>query len=234
MTPAAKNPLTLRHPERKLLTMSGKPNGDRRSVRRQETQRDIVRASWEAVREHGLAALSMRDLGERVGMRAQSIYSYFASKHEIYDAMFLEGYQAFTDWMDAAVDDDAIAADPLDAAKVAARAFVEFCTSDPVRYQLLFQRTIPDFTPSAESYAVAVRVYQQLGRRLAAVGVHDQATLDLWTAVLTGITDQQISNDPGGVRWTGLVDRAVDMLTTEPRTRTSTTDTTESEKACPP
>ena len=25
------------------------------------------------------------------------------------------------------------------------RAFVEFCTSDPVRYQLLFQRTIPDF-----------------------------------------------------------------------------------------
>ena len=56
--------------------------------------------------------------------------------------------------------------------------FVEFCTSDPVRYQLLFQRTIPDFTPSAETYAVAVRAYDQMGRRLAAVGVRDQATLD--------------------------------------------------------
>ena len=33
------------------------------------------------------------------------------------------------------------------------RLFVEFCTSDPVRYQLLFQRTIPDFEPSPESYA---------------------------------------------------------------------------------
>jgi AcrR family transcriptional regulator len=219
--------------------MSGKPNSDRRTERRQETQRDIVRASWELVREHGLAGLAMRDLGERVGMRAQSIYSYFASKHEIYDAMFLEGYQAFTDWMDAAVDDDAVAADPVDTARAAARAFVEFCTSDPVRYQLLFQRTIPDFTPSAESYAVAVRVYEQMRRRLAAIGVHDQATFDLWTAMLTGLTDQQISNDPGGARWTRLVDRAVDMLTAETRTHTSThtdTDTsthtsTESEKA---
>lgn len=204
-----------------LLTMSGETNTDRRSVRRQETQREIVAASWDVVREHGLAGLSMRDLGDRVGMRAQSIYSYFASKHEIYDAMFLEGYQAFAEWMDAAIDDD-VAADPIGAARAATHAFVEFCTSDHVRYQLLFQRTIPDFTPSPESYAVAVEVYGRLARQLAALGVHDQATLDLWTAVLTGITDQQISNDPGGDRWTSLVDRAVDMLISESLTNNDT------------
>jgi hypothetical protein len=44
-------------------------------------------------------------------------------------------------------------------------------------------------------------------QQLAAIGVHDQEALDLWTAVLTGLTDQQISNDPGGSRWTQLVDR---------------------------
>jgi AcrR family transcriptional regulator len=206
--------------------MSGKPNSDRRTERRQETLREIVQASWEVVREHGLAGLSMRDLGDRVGMRAQSIYSYFASKHEIYDAMFLEGYQAFAAWMDAAVDDDDLAADPIGTARAATHAFVEFCASDPVRYQLLFQRTIPDFTPSPESYAVAVQVYEQLGRQLAALGVRDQASLDLWTAVMTGITDQQISNDPGGTRWTQLVDRAVDMLIAESRTNTSGTANT--------
>jgi AcrR family transcriptional regulator len=214
--------------------MSGKANRDRRSERRQETQREIVHASWEVVREHGLAGLSMRDLGDRVGMRAQSIYSYFASKHEIYDAMFLEGYQAFAVWMDAAVDDDEIASDPIGATRAATRAFVEFCTSDPVRYQLLFQRTIPDFTPSPEAYAVALETYDQMGRRLAAIGVRDQASLDLWTAVLTGITDQQISNDPGGTRWTRLVDRAVDMLIAESRSNESTTTantSTGSEKA---
>ena len=38
----------------------------------------------------GSAALSMRDLGARVGMRAQSLYVYFPSKYAIYDAMFGE------------------------------------------------------------------------------------------------------------------------------------------------
>ena len=52
-------------------------------------------AAWELVREHGLAGLALRDLAERVGMKAPSLYSYFGSKLEIYDAMFHEGYLAF-------------------------------------------------------------------------------------------------------------------------------------------
>ena len=173
------------------------------------------------VREDGLAGLSMRDLGRRVGMRAQSLYSYFASKTEIYDAMFLEGYRAFADWMAGAVSDERAASDPVAAARASVHAFVEFCTIDPVRYQLLFQRTIPGFTPSAESWAVATAAYGQTRDRLAAIGVRDQATLDLWTAVMTGITDQQISNDPGGTRWSQLVDRAVDLLLIDIRTHTN-------------
>lgn len=190
--------------------MSGITNSDRRSVRRQETQAEILAAAWELVREHGLAGLSLRDLGRRVGMQAQSLYSYFASKNDIYDAMFMEGYQAFVDSLAPIVEDEGD--DPIAAAREAVRSFVEFCTSDPVRYQLLFQRTIPGFEPSPESWAVALEAYEQMRTGLAAIGVHDQATLDLWTAMMTGLTDQQISNDPGGTRWIGLVDRAVDLL----------------------
>jgi AcrR family transcriptional regulator len=201
--------------------VSGNTNGDRRTVRRQATRAEIVDAAWALVRDDGLAGLSMRDLGRRVGMRAQSIYSYFASKNEIYDAMFDEGYRAFADFMARAVDDDRATSDPVAAVRATVHAFVEFCTTDPVRYQLLFQRTIPEFTPSAESWVVAVDAYDQLRVRLATVGAHDQATLDLWTAVMTGITDQQISNDPGGTRWVQLVDRAVDLLLIDIRTHTS-------------
>jgi AcrR family transcriptional regulator len=154
----------------------------------------------------------MRDLGERVGMRGQSIYSYFASKNEIYDAMFLEGYQAFMEWMGPAVTPPDRPHDPTDAARLTAHRYVEFCTADPVRYQLLFQRTIPGFEPSPESYAVALEALERARQQLAMLGLHDQETLDLWTAVLTGLAAQQISNDPGGDRWKRLVDRAVDML----------------------
>ena len=207
--------------------MSGKPYINRRTLRRQETLAEIVDASWDLVREHGLAGLSMRDLGERVGMRAQSIYSYFASKNEIYDAMFHEGYRAFATSTGQALEGGETPSDQRSTARLMARTFFEFCTSDPVRYQLLFQRTIPGFEPSPESWAVAVEAYEHYRALLAGVDIHDQETLDLWTALLTGLADQQISNDPGGDRWERLVDRAVDMLLTHAQMHTST----ESEKA---
>lgn len=186
---------------------------DRRAARRQETQAEIIAAAWDLVRANGLAGLAMRDLGDRVGMKAQSIYSYFGSKADIYDAMFHEGYLAF----EAATSDalESGGEDPLAQARAAAHAFFDFCTSDPVRYQLLFQRTIPGFDPSEESFAVAVRVYEMMTAAFAGFGVTDSAALDVWTAVLTGLTDQQISNDPGGDRWERLIDRTVDMTLRE-------------------
>ena len=188
---------------------------DRRETRRQATKDQIVAAAWDLVREQGLAGLAMRDLGDRVGMKAQSIYSYFASKHEIYDAMFHEGYVAFaaarTDAFD--VTDGAPGVDdPRKTARRLAHRFFEFCTSDPVRYQLLFQRTIPDFVPSPENYSVALGAYESMKAQLGSFGITDPASIDLWTAMLTGLTDQQISNDPGGDRWQRIIDQAVDML----------------------
>jgi hypothetical protein len=47
---------------------------------------------------------------------------------------------------------------------------------------------------------------------LRAADVDGAEAVDLWTAMFTGIAIQQISNDPGGDRWTRLVDDAVDMV----------------------
>ncbi len=192
---------------------------DRRAARRQESKDEIIAAAWDLVRDEGLAGLTMRDLGKRVGMKAQSIYSYFASKHEIYDAMFHQGYQAFAaataDAWATSGNNAEVAEDPLASARRAAHSFFEFCTSDPVRYQLLFQRTIPDFVPSEESYAVAVAGYDAMAAQLASFGVTESESVDLWTAVLTGLSDQQISNDPGGDRWERVIDRAVEMALRE-------------------
>lgn len=191
---------------------AAEPLPDRRRARRQDTKDEIVAAAWALVREKGLAGLAMRDLGARVGMKAQSIYSYFESKNDIYDAMFREAY---LDFAGTVVDGTHTEPGDVAAAHPAAHAFFDFCTSDPVRYQLLFQRTIPDFVPSEESYAVALSVLDSLREHFGALGITDPEAADLWTAVLTGLTDQQISNDPGGDRWKRIVDRAVDMVIRE-------------------
>jgi hypothetical protein len=119
--------------------------------------------------------------------------------------------------MDTAADHEALAADPTTAATNTVHRLVGFCNSDPVRYQLLFQRTISGFVRSPESWAVALDAYERNRTILAVFGVHDQATLDLSTAVMAGLGNQQISNDSGGDRWERLIDRAVEMLWTDAR-----------------
>jgi len=157
---------------------------------------------------NGLAGLSLRDLARTVGMQPPSLYGYFDSKAAIYDAMFAQGAAEFLDSQQKLV----LSGDALADLKMGLHFFVGFCTSDPVRYQLLFQRTIPDFEPSSESFAVAVEGLQATRDRLQHMGFTDPKVLDLLTAIGTGLTDQQISNDPGGDRWVRLVDEAAEMF----------------------
>lgn len=177
--------------------------------RRAETRAEILDAAWALCREQGLAALSLRELARRVGMRAPSLYSYVASKDEIYDAMFAQGQHEL---LAALPDVDQLEVVDREDLRGAVHTFFSFCTEDPTRYQLLFQRTIPGFAPSPASYALAVEVLDHAERALTAAGVRDRRHLDLWTAVITGLTDQQISNDPGGDRWARLLDEAIDLF----------------------
>ena len=195
---------------------------DRRAERREATKAEILDAAWELVRGEGLAGLSLRDLARRVGMQAPSLYSYFESKNAIFDAMFAQGARAFLEGETRME----VSGDPLGDLQAGVRFFVGFCTENPVRYQLMFQRTIPGFEPTPETFAIAVEGLNRLRARLGGIGISDQRSLDLLTALGTGLADQQISNDPGGDRWVRLVDEAVEMFfhhatTREVRTRTS-------------
>lgn len=176
--------------------------------RRLQTRSEILESAWQLCRDGGLTSLSLRVLAERVGMRAPSLYSYFASKDAIYDAMFADGQRELLAVISDLPVDDA----DRESVREAAHRYFCFCTSDPVRYQLLFQRTIPGFEPSPESYALASEVLDTAERAITAAGLADARLVDLWTALLTGLADQQISNDPGGDRWYRLLDEAVDLF----------------------
>ena len=190
--------------------VSVEPVRDRRAERRESTKAEILDAAWAIVRADGLGALSLRDLARRVGMQAPSLYQYFDSKHAIYDAMFAQGNQALAERLSGLEG----TGDPVEELRLRARALVEFSVEDPARYQLLFQRTIPGFEPSAESYGLAVELLKRAQVLLAAAGLQDGRAVDLWTAVVGGLSAQQVANDPGGTRWVRLVDEAVDMFFT--------------------
>jgi AcrR family transcriptional regulator len=186
------------------------PIRDRRSERRKATREEILAAAWEVARDRGLAVLTLRDVADRVGMRAPSLYSYFESKHAIYDAMFAQAWRDYLDLVQSAEPD--LPTESRARLKAIARTFFDYAVTDLARHQLMNQRTIPGFVPSPESYAPAVEVLEKARDELLRIGVASAAAFDLFTALVGGLIDAQQANDPGGQRWSVLLDEAIDML----------------------
>ena len=174
---------------------------DVRTRRREQTREEILAAAWDLAERDGIARLSLRDLANDVGMRAPSLYTYFASKAAIYDAMFAAGYRQ----LDAALaglhlDLEA----PVDSVAATLEAFVGFCQASTPRYQLMFTRAVPDWEPSAEAYAVSVASYARMTDQLALLGIREPRDIDLLSALSSGLAAQQLANDPHGDRWRRL------------------------------
>ena len=176
--------------------------------RRADKTAEIVAAAWTLARTDGIAGVTLHGLARVVGMRQPSLYVYFDSKLALYDAMFADGNRQLLEHLDAV----RFSSDPREALKQWLHAFAVFGSEDSERYQLLFHRPIPGFTPSAESYALAEKVLGSVYTLMRAAGVTEQGDMDCIVAVTAGVTDAQISNDPGGDRWLRHLNRLVDLL----------------------
>ena len=180
---------------------------DRRQQRRDAKLATILDAAWTLARRDGLAAISLRDIADAVGLRQPSLYVYFDSKLGLYDAMFADGWRQFLD----RVRHD-YPSDPTQALTQFVAECVQLSSDDIVRHQLLLQRTIPGFEPSPESFAVALEFYEFGSNLIKRAGVHEQADIDVFTSIVSGLAHQQVANDPGGDRWVRLTGRAVEMF----------------------
>jgi AcrR family transcriptional regulator len=184
---------------------------DRRKVRHQAKRAEILAQAWLLAHRDGLAAISLRDLADSVGLRQPSLYVYFESKLNLYDAMFADGYRQLLSFLA----DRSYSGDPRRALARFLGDLVQFSSDDIVRHQILFQRTIPGFEPSAEAFALALEFYE-VGRQLiAAAGVTDQRNIDIFSALANGLAHQQVANEPGGQRWVRLASRVTEMFLTD-------------------
>jgi AcrR family transcriptional regulator len=177
--------------------------------RQRWTRSEILHAAWEVARRDGVAALSLREVADRVGLRTPSLYHYFPSKAALFDAMYAEGMQQFADQ----VLTSSIGSDARETLRNRAKTFVASAVADPVRYELLFHRPVPDFTPTPEHVAIGSTVLDTTRQLAAAADIVGQAAFDLFMATIRGLIEVQIANEPRGDRWTRLVDEAVDILT---------------------
>jgi AcrR family transcriptional regulator len=187
-----------------------KPNRDRRSERHEAIRREILDAAWAAAHESSIAGLTLRDIASRVGMQQPSLYSHFASKQAIYDAMFQQAWEVFLEY---ARDNVArLPAGPRARLIAIAEHYFDFAVADLARHQLMDVNVVPNFQPSAEAYAPAVEVYGLMLDLLRGLGITTDEDADIYTALIGGLVNQQLANDPGGQRWRRLIPRVLSMF----------------------
>jgi AcrR family transcriptional regulator len=190
---------------------------DKVAQRREARVASIVASAWKLAREHGIAGVSLHALAREVGMRQPSLYEYFDSKHALYDAMFADGNQQLLERLEQLT----YPRDPRGALKKCMSAFVAFALEDPARSELLFQRHVPGFVPSPTSYALAEEALGRAVKLMNEAGVTQQGDIDCIVAMVGGLIEAQLSNDPGGNRWIRHLNRLTDLYVDDAITRST-------------
>ncbi|GAB4577804.1 MAG: hypothetical protein Fur0022_05360 [Anaerolineales bacterium] len=191
----------------------------RKQRHREATIQSILDTARAIMREEGVAALSLHELARRMNMRAPSLYNYFSSKMDIYDALFRLGFTMY----DAHFQEQLQASTGIqDELRIALESYMSFALANPELYQLCFERPVPGFVPSQESldlsfgilqksYARVAQLKQQLDTPLTA----EQLT-DMVIAVAHGLTALHLANEPhlplGQGRFGALIPTLVAVL----------------------
>jgi AcrR family transcriptional regulator len=136
---------------------------DRQQQARDLTRRAILDAALELFVADGYAQVSIRNIAAKVDYSPAAIYSYFASKDDIFHALAEEGFRL----LGAAHMTDASSADPLDDIRLAAWRLYEFSKRQPQYFALVFlDRRVPRIAVASERFAFMVEIKNAIRTRM--------------------------------------------------------------------
>lgn len=171
------------------------------------------------MREDGVAALNLQEVARRVGVRAPSLYEYFAGKADIYDALFRLGVRLFAERLERLVP---TSPSLWDYARASLENYMTFAQDYPELYQLCFERPVPGFVPSEESMNESRQLLLGRADQMIEQGLEQGSLLagllpgevrDLFLAMTHGLTALHMANEPelpvGAGRFGSLIPAAM-------------------------
>ncbi len=194
---------------------------NRREQVREETIEKILTIAREEMQAEGVAALSLGTIARRLGMRPPSLYTYFDSKHAIYDELFRRGFLEFGRRMSERPYQDGTLRENLESLMT---TYMRFAQENQDLYQLMFQRPVPGFVPSEKSMAVSLGQLTASKEQFTYLLEGEDNTLtipfeearDLVIAFEHGLTEMHLANNPdlpvGEGRFGKLIPQAVQIL----------------------
>jgi AcrR family transcriptional regulator len=173
----------------------------RRERNREEVSSLILEAARAVMREDGVAALNLNEVARRVNMKTPSLYEYFPGKMAIYDALYLKGVQIYTRSIEKVAGNKDL--EFWDRVEERIWHFMNFAYEHPDLYFLVFERPVPEFTPSEKSMAESYRLLQvsdAMLQQYAPGHLNSDLPLeqvrDIFIMVMQGLTSNQMANEP--------------------------------------
>ena len=136
---------------------------ERKQRERAERERLIVGTARELAEQQGWDAVTTRRLSDRVEYSQPVLYSHFAGKDAIVDAVAVAGISELTDRLRAAV---AGSAPGREAVGRVARAYLSFAVEHPAVYQAMFTLTTGLPFATDEAPAALKESFAELGKVL--------------------------------------------------------------------
>jgi AcrR family transcriptional regulator len=122
-----------------------------------DVERAIVDAAEQLLVAEGPDALTVRAIAAAAGVAPMSVYNHLGGKNGVLDALLIRGFDGLSGSM-AEVDGD----DPFEDLAEAGRRYRQFARDHPSHYALMFERSVPDYEPSALAMGHARATFKQL------------------------------------------------------------------------
>lgn len=170
--------------------------------RREQEKEDLRRAIHDAAAalflEHGYEGLSMRQIAERIGYSATTIYRYYEDKDDLLFAIVHEGFLRFGRQLAKAAESSA---DPRERLAALGHSYIEFGLKNPVYYRLmfmqrfdfLFEKRAEQQAPMVESFGMLRQAVEQaIQAGVLRDGDAETTSLVIWS-VVHGITSLAVA-----------------------------------------
>ncbi|MER7209503.1 TetR/AcrR family transcriptional regulator [Streptosporangium sp. NPDC000239] len=118
--------------------------GGRRERLRAETTAEIKQVALKLMATGGPDAITLRAIAREMGMTANAIYGYFATRDDLVTTLINEVYTALADAVDSAWA-EAAAAHPAGRIQTWARAFRDWALANPEGFRLIYGDPVPGY-----------------------------------------------------------------------------------------
>jgi AcrR family transcriptional regulator len=119
------------------------------------TSEALLKAATDLLANEGAEALTVRRIASTAGCSTMGLYSRFGGKDGVVERLWLDGFTRLR----AAIEAEPVTGDPLHDLEQVGVAYRRWALENATTYGVMFNRAVPDFTPSDEAKAVSIGTF---------------------------------------------------------------------------